>query len=138
MIFISFIKKEIRKWIRENDSKYIHQCPKNIYIIKPGESTNRGNGINLSDDFEQISQMVGHREYHENGNLLTYIIQLYLDKPLLFYRRKFDIRCFVLMTSQNGIQKFYWYDEGYIRTSSAVYNLKDINDKFIHLTNDAI
>jgi len=42
------------------------------------------------------------------------------------------------MTSINGIQKAYWYQEGYIRTSCKEFNLKNIKDKFIHLTNDAV
>ena len=38
----------------------------------------------------------------------------------------------------NGRTKFYWYDEGYIRTSSEFYDLRNLKDEFIHLTNDAI
>ena len=33
--------------------------------------------------------------------------------------------------------KGYWYPEGYIRTSSKDFSLKNLN-KFIHLTNDAV
>jgi tubulin polyglutamylase TTLL1 len=42
------------------------------------------------------------------------------------------------MTSQNGIIKAYWFEEGYIRTSSSIFNLKNLNNKMVHLTNDAI
>jgi hypothetical protein len=42
------------------------------------------------------------------------------------------------MTSQNGIHKSYWFEEGYIRTSSTVFTLKNLANKMIHLTNDAI
>ena len=64
--------------------------------------------------------------------------QLYISNPLLYFKRKFDIRCFVLATSQNGILKGYWFEEGYIRTSSYNYNIKNLNNRLIHLTNDAI
>ena len=37
----------------------------------------------------------------------------------------------------NGIIRAYWYMEGYIRTSSHVFNITDPNP-LIHLTNDAI
>lgn len=37
---------------------------------------------------------------------------------MTFNRRKFDIRTYLLMVSIGGIQKFYWYAEGYLRTSS--------------------
>lgn len=43
----------------------------------------------------------------------------------------------MLMTSQNGILKGYWYQDGYIRTTSKEYSLKNFN-KMIHLTNDAV
>lgn len=32
----------------------------------------------------------------------------------------------------------YWYGEGYIRTSSSNFDLEDVSDEMIHLTNDAI
>ncbi len=34
--------------------------------------------------------------------------------------------------------KYFWYNEGYLRTSSEYYNLNDIENVFVHLTNDAI
>lgn len=42
------------------------------------------------------------------------------------------------MTSINKKLKGYFYEDGYIRTSSREYDLNAIDDKFIHLTNDAI
>jgi len=44
----------------------------------------------------------------------------------------------MLITSVNGIIKGYWYKEGYLRTSSANFNLSNLSNKIIHLTNDAI
>jgi len=43
-----------------------------------------------------------------------------------------------MLTSVNGNLKGYWYKEGYIRTSSEIFSLKNISNKFVHLTNDAI
>jgi len=57
---------------------------------------------------------------------------------LLYNKRKFDIRCYMLVTSVNGVLKGYFYDEGYIRTSSVLFNLNNIQNKMVHLTNDAI
>lgn len=34
--------------------------------------------------------------------------------------------------------KAYWFDEGYVRTSSTFFNLKDAKDIMVHLTNDAV
>jgi len=56
---------------------------------------------------------------------------------MLYNKRKFDIRCYMLLTSQNGVFKGYWYADGYIRTSSKEFTTKSLN-KYIHLTNDAV
>lgn len=56
----------------------------------------------------------------------------------LYNKRKFDIRVYMLMATIGGITKFFWYEEGYIRTSSEIYNTDNITDLFIHLTNDAV
>jgi len=61
-----------------------------------------------------------------------------MEYPALFKNRKFDIRCYGMLTSINGHMKGFFYEEGYIRTSSREYNLKKINNKLIHLTNDAV
>ena len=34
--------------------------------------------------------------------------------------------------------KGYWFNEGYVRTSSKEYNIKNLDNKFIHLTNDCV
>ena len=43
-----------------------------------------------------------------------------------------------MLTSVNGVLRGYFYNEGYLRTSSKEFDLKDISNKYIHLTNDAI
>jgi len=34
--------------------------------------------------------------------------------------------------------KGYWYADGYIRTTSSEYNIKNTKDLMNHLTNDAV
>ena len=97
--------------MRENKTK-----SRKVWIVKPGENTNRGNGIKLAD-IDSISSLI-KRDKHDNGQSKTYIIQSYISKPFLYNGRKFDIRHFMLLTSVNGILKAYWYKEGYLRTSS--------------------
>ncbi|EGR34749.1 tubulin-tyrosine ligase family protein, putative [Ichthyophthirius multifiliis] len=110
----------------------------NIWIIKPGEQTNRGNGIQVLQKLSDIQEIIYQNKYHENGRKKTYLIQKYIEKPFLFNKRKFDIRCYLLITTYNGLIKGYWYQEGYLRTSSKEFNLKNLENKFVHLTNDAI
>ena len=37
-----------------------------------------------------------------------------------------------------GRMRLYWFGEGYVRTSSYDYDIEEITDEMIHLTNDAI
>lgn len=103
-----------------------------IWIVKPGENTNRGKGIKISNSLSEIKAIICSRK---EGR--TYIIQKYIERPLLINKRKFDIRCFGLITSFNTTVQGYFYPEGYIRTSSKEFSIKSFN-KYIHLTNDAI
>ena len=120
----SEFKKEFSK-ISENKNE-------NVWIIKPGENTNRGKGIKVANSLSEIQQIISNEQ--ENR---TYIIQKYIENPLLINKRKFDIRCFGLITSIHNVVQGYFYPEGYIRTSSKEFSIKSFN-KFIHLTNDAV
>lgn len=57
---------------------------------------------------------------------------------MLYNKRKFDIRHYILISCINGSFKGYWYEEGYVRTSSVEFSLKCTKDPLAHLTNDAI
>jgi tubulin polyglutamylase TTLL1 len=65
-------------------------------------------------------------------------VQKYIHNPLLIHKRKFDIRTYAMATSVNGNYKAYCYEEGYLRTSCREFNVSNLANKFIHLTNDAI
>ena len=104
-----------------------------VWIVKPGENSNRGNGIFVSRSAEEIRRRLSRRKHAH-----TYIIQKYLTSPMLYNRRKFDIRTYLLMLSIAGSAKLFWYREGYLRTSSEPFDLKDLGDCFVHLTNDAV
>ena len=69
--------------------------------------------------------------------LLGCVIQKYIERPFLIENRKFDIRQWFLVTSWQPLE-LYIYNEGYCRFSKKEYDLKDLNNKFIHLTNQAI
>lgn len=106
----------------------------NLWIVKPAENTNRGFGIRVCQSMDEIIECVNNKyEYHR-----TFIIQHYIDNPLLYSGRKFDIRCYGLINCfQNNIQGFF-YKEGYVRTCTEKFNLKNVKNQLIHLTNDAI
>lgn len=60
-----------------------------------------------------------------------WVVQKYIEKPLLYRGRKFDIRVWALVTEDYRI---YYYKEGYLRTSSHDYNTGDKKNT-VHLTN---
>ena len=109
----------------------------NLWILKPGENCNRGNGICVCNTLEQIKNELKNNPFPKTGEH-TFIIQKYIEKPFLINRRKFDIRLYCLVTSINGYIQAYYYKDGYIRTSCKEYNPKILDNKFIHLTNDAV
>jgi hypothetical protein len=117
--------------------EYYSRLSASLWILKPGENSNRGNGITLASSLESIKKHLKNNPFPTTGEH-TYIIQKYIEKPFLVYKRKFDIRCFALLTSINNVLQCYFYEEGYIRTSSKKFSCSDINDLFIHLTNDAV
>jgi len=67
----------------------------------------------------------------------TFVIQKYIEKPLLIHERKFDVRVWVLVTHE---MKVYFFKEGYIRTSCIAYSIDtdSIENKNVHLTNNAV
>lgn len=110
----------------------------NVWILKPGENTNRGNGITVVNTLQQIIEIISNKISTKTGEERTYILQKYVERPFLIHKRKFDIRCYAMITSINGILQGYFYTDGYLRTTSHEYSIKDISNNFIHLTNDAI
>lgn len=42
------------------------------------------------------------------------------------------------MTSINGHLKGYFYEDAYIRTSCKEFDISNLDNKYIHLTNDAV
>ena len=81
----------------------------NIWILKPGEFTNRGKGISVCSSLDDVKIRLKGKEKCRNGKYHTFILQKYIEKPLLYNKRKFDIRHFMLMTCVNGKIKGYWY-----------------------------
>ena len=63
-----------------------------------------------------------------------FIVQKYIESPFLIYSRKFDIRVWALVTHE---LKLYFFQEGYLRTSSEAYSMES-SDLYVHLTNNAV
>ena len=66
-----------------------------------------------------------------------YIVQRYINNPLLIGNKKFDLRIYVLVTSHNPLV-IYLYRSGFARFTHYRYDPNDINNSASHLTNVAI
>ncbi|CAD8195618.1 unnamed protein product [Paramecium octaurelia] len=145
-----------------NDKKSQHNCPSKpyqqyihpkmhysfldeennyIWILKPNEF-NRGRGIQFFRTIEELKQILkdftkGTSEYQFSQGQIkssSFVIQKYIQRPLLLDGRKFDIRVWVLVTYSFEI---YVFNQGYARLSSEMFDLNQL-DAFIHLTNNAV
>ena len=129
---------------------------KNMWIIKP-VNLNRGRCIKILNNLEQIIKEMkaiqmsrkikpNDDENKNNNNLMEksfnsvkcdYImIQKYLERPLLYMGRKFDIRIWVMFIT-NRKNDVYIFKEGHLKASSLKYNPNSI-DKYVHLTNYSV
>jgi len=109
-------------------------------IIKPGENTNRGTGISMAYSEQDIYPIVENILATTPNKKPPYsvILQNYITNPLLYKGRKFDLRCYALLFRSIDHISFFWYGDGYARTSSFAYNVGNKDNLMVHLTNEAI
>jgi len=66
-----------------------------MWLLKPSD-LNRGRGIRLFHTVDELADQLKHELLkNEKG---SFIIQKYLEKPLLIEDRKFDIRVWAMIT----------------------------------------
>lgn len=110
-----------------------------VYIMKPIGSS-QGKGIFLFEKLSQISEWKSDYRYKpDDKQAEKYIVQKYINNPLLIGGKKFDLRIYVLTTSYQPLT-CYMYREGFARFSSTRYSNErsTIHDNYVHLTNVAI
>lgn len=108
----------------------------NPWIIKPGENSNRGKGIQIGIGKDDVIRKI--REVSEGKKGAVILLQKYLSNPMLFKNRKFDLRCYSLVIKSRARASVYWYRRGYARTCSFEYEPNNVSNLMIHLTNEAV
>ena len=72
LIFQRFYHKRNKEIRRTGENK------KNIWIVKPGENSNRGFGIKVCNDLQEVKSIIKNKEKWADGSNKTYIIQSYI------------------------------------------------------------
>ncbi|XP_063697520.1 tubulin glycylase 3A-like [Culicoides brevitarsis] len=107
-----------------------HDGLKNIWLVKP-TSSGEGQGIKLFNDPAKIMEHVEARPVEK------FIVQKYIERPLLIYNTKFDLRQYLLVSIDS--ENFYAWSHPVcsVKLASQEFNLDNF-DESIHLTNASI
>ena len=123
-IIINLLKK-LKKYLPQFSLNGYH----NIWIIKPS-NLSRGRSIQCINSLNQINNI--------SSNINNYfVIQKYIENPMIIYKRKFDIRQWVLVTHLNPLTLWMW-EEPYLRFSAEDYDIDNFSNIYSHLTNNSI
>ena len=127
--YYKFTKRydELAKDVYRKERMPKKHCADNWWLIKPA-NLNQGRGIKISNNKSEILQIIKQQIPHS-----LWVVQKYLEKPLLYKGRKFDIRLWALVTKDMEV---YIYKKSYVRTSSSEFTLDSTKDKVTHLTNN--
>lgn len=102
----------------------------NIWIVKPS-GFNCGNGITVLNDENKIMN------YMKKKLSNVYIIQKYIERPLLVYNTKFDIRQYFLVHMDGTNLNVWLYNNCYLKFSSQEFTLSNFSRE-IHVTNHTV
>ncbi|CAB0028357.1 unnamed protein product [Trichogramma brassicae] len=105
---------------------------RNVWILKPGNKS-RGRGIVLLQRLDDILSRIGPSG---KAGDTRYVIQKYIERPLLIYETKFDIRQWFIVTSAQPLT-LWMYRSSYLRFCSQKFSLTDLHES-VHLSNNAV
>jgi hypothetical protein len=108
-----------------------------LWIMKPCASS-CGKGIKVVTGHQAMANAsaVGSGS-KAAASAKKYLYQRYLRSPYLIDGKKFDLRIYVLVAGVDPL-RVYVHREGLTRISTVNYSLKNIKNRFAHLTNYSI
>lgn len=130
------------------DHTFLDENKSYLWLLKP-TSLNRGRGVRVFSELSTLKdylkeymqgfmEKVG-KEAKDQNYIKTdvFVIQKYVERPMLIEARKFDIRTWALVDQNYNL---YFFSEGYVRMSSELYDCSagNISNPLVHLTNNAV
>ena len=106
---------------------------KKMKILK-NENLEKEKKKNPKLDYTEILNVKDKKKKKKTYQSTKLLLQKYIEKPLLYHNRKFDIRIWVLLTHKMEI---FVFKEGHLKATSYDFNIKS-SDLYIHLTNYSI
>lgn len=101
----------------------------NLWVVKPA-ALSCGAGIYVTSDLEEIIDY----SYREDQN---YVVQKYIERPLLVHGTKFDIRQYFVISIDDTHFRGWYHPLCYIKLASEPFSLCD-TAQAIHVTNTTV
>ncbi|CAO3653822.1 unnamed protein product [Cunninghamella echinulata] len=132
----------------EEKSEEDKDKPHYRFIIKPSLA-NKAAGIQVFDSLDQLRAIFetddedsddeeerdDDDDQEDVSQIREWVIQRYIDQPLLVNQRKFHVRAYVLAVSNIQV---YLYRDMLALFAMKDYTMDNLNDNLIHLTNTCI
>lgn len=101
-----------------------------------GKENSAGNLFRESDDAEPEEDIKNPKKKKKKNRYLSssVLLQKYLENPLLYQGRKFDMRIWVLIDHNLNV---FLFKEGHLKCSSEAYDVGNKN-QFVHITNYSV
>ena len=126
-----------------------HNAGNNLWLIKP-INFNRGRYIKIINNLNEILNELHklrnakslstinnehhNKSKHRKNNTEYILLQKYIERPLTYKNRKFDIRMWVMYTFKDEL---FVFREGHLKATSDNYDVNSI-DPYVHLTNYSV
>jgi len=111
----------------QNISSYFNNKTK--WIVKPENSLAR-KGVKVISSYPNLLSWINNFKYNE------WILQEYIDDPLLINGKKFHFRVYGIIVKTNKNLKTYIYNKGFMYFAKNIYN-KNIIDQESHLSGES-
>ncbi|TFJ87574.1 hypothetical protein NSK_000925 [Nannochloropsis salina CCMP1776] len=124
----TFSLRDRLDWCLRDARERIARSPGSTWILKPSV-TNKGAEITVLKDYQSMRDIV--RTWPD---VREWVLQAYIVTPLLYRRRKFHLRCYVLAVGNLSV---YVWRQILLLTSTVEYDSEDLCNQLAHVTNTA-